>query len=90
MPAADASAVAVGESSRIYTRQELPEEIRSLLPTLTVGGASHSDKPANRMLILNGQLYHEGDRITSELTLQQIQLRSAVLVIRGYRFGISY
>ena len=90
MPGADAPAVVVSEPSRLYTRQELPEEIRSLLPTLTVGGASHSDQPANRMLILNGQIYHEGDRITSELTLQQIQLRSAVLVIRGYRFGISY
>jgi hypothetical protein len=26
----------------------------------------------------------------AELTLQQIQLRSAVLSFRGYRFGINY
>ena len=42
------------------------------------------------MLIINGQIYHEGDKLSPELTLQQIQLRSAVLSFRGYRYAISY
>ena len=76
--------------SRVYTVNELPPDIRGALPALVVGGASHSEHAASRMLILNGQIYHEGDRLTAELTLQQIQLRSAVLSVRGYRFGINY
>ncbi len=76
--------------SRVYAMNELPPDIRGALPALVVGGASHSEHAASRMLILNGQIYHEGDRLTAELTLQQIQLRSAVLSFRGYRFGISY
>lgn len=74
----------------VYAMNELPPDIRGALPALVVGGASHSEHAASRMLILNGQIYHEGDRLTAELTLQQIQLRSAVLSFRGYRFGINY
>ncbi len=81
---------AVDADSRVYALNELPADIRGALPTLAVGGASHSEHAASRMLILNGQVYHEGDRLTAELTLQQIQLRSAVLSFRGYRFGINY
>jgi general secretion pathway protein B len=81
---------AADTESRILALSELPIDVRGALPPLVVGGASHSEHAASRMLILNGQLYHEGDRLTAELTLQQIQLRSAVLSFRGYRFSISY
>lgn len=75
---------------RVYAVKELPPEIRTALPTVTVGGASYSENPSSRMLIINGQIYHEGDKLTPELTLQQIQLRTAVLSFRGYRYAISY
>ena len=87
---AAASAAASSDEERVYAVAELPAQIRSQLPTLTVGGASYSESPASRMLILNGQLYHEGDKLAPELTLQQIQLRRAVLSFRGYRYAISY
>lgn len=75
---------------RLYALKELPDDIRNSLPVLTVGGATYSENPANRMLIVNGRLFHEGDKLTPELTLQQIKLRSAVLSYRGYRYGINY
>ena len=75
---------------RVYAFKELPPEIRTALPTVTVGGASYSENPSSRMLIINGQIYHEGDKLTPELTLQQIRLRTAVLSFRGYRYAISY
>lgn len=84
-----APASAAGDA-RVYTLKELPDEIRNSLPVLTVGGATYSESPANRMLIINGQLFHEGDKLTSEVTLQQIKLRGAVLSFRGYRYSISY
>ncbi len=76
--------------ARVYALKELPGDIRNNLPALRVGGATYSDSPASRMLIINGQLFREGDKLTPELTLQQIQLRSAVLSFRGYRYSISY
>ena len=75
---------------RVLAMSELPADVISSLPALVVSGASYSDQPASRMVIINGALYHEGDRLTSELTLQRIALRSAVLSFRGYRFGLSY
>ncbi len=79
-----------GTEERVYAVKELPPEIRAALPTVTVGGASYSENPGSRMLIINGQIYHEGDKLTPELTLQQIRLRTAVLSFRGYRYAISY
>lgn len=75
---------------RVYQVKDLPNDVRAALPAVAVGGASYSENAASRMLIINGQIFHEGDKLTPELTLQQIQLRTAVLSFRGYRYAISY
>ena len=75
---------------RVYAMSELPESIRRELPVLSAGGAMHSDNPAHRMLILNGQVFHERDVIAPDLTLVQVQLKSALLEFRGYRYRITY
>ncbi|MBC7994113.1 MAG: general secretion pathway protein GspB, partial [Rhizobacter sp.] len=69
---------------------ELPDQIRRELPQLVIGGAMYSQTPANRMLILNGQVFHEGDKVAGELMLEQIRLKSAVLAYKGYRYNINY
>lgn len=86
-PIAAASAVA---EPRVYQLSELPDEIRRELPALAVGGAMYSKSPANRMLIVNGQTFREGDKLAPNLLLQQIRLKSAVLEYKGYRYGITY
>ena len=88
-PAASAPVVARPEA-RIYAIKELPEHIRNSLPALQVSGATYSESPANRMLIVNGNIFHEGDKLTAEVSLQEIKLRAAVLSFRGYRYSISY
>lgn len=69
---------------------ELPEATRKALPALVTSGAMYSDTPAKRMLIVNGQLLQEGAKIAPDLTLEQIELKSAVLVYKGQRFRINY
>ncbi len=69
---------------------DLPENIRRELPQLVIGGAMYSKTPASRMLILNGQVFHEGDKVAGELVLEQIKLKSAVLAYKGHRYGINY
>jgi general secretion pathway protein B len=68
----------------------LPENLRRELPTMMVGGSVYAKTPANRILILNGQPFHEGDSPMSELVLEQIKLKSAVLKYKGQRFELSY
>ena len=76
--------------TRIYTPSELPANIQRDLPKLVIGGAMYSETPANRMLIINSQVFHEGDKLTPDLVLQEIRLKSAVLKYKGYRYGVSY
>ena len=86
--AVDAKPAATGE--KVYTLAELPDEIRRQLPAINVGGSMYSAKPADRVLIINGQVLHEGDRIAPDLALQQIRSRGALLSFKGYRYTITY
>ena len=75
---------------RIHAIGELPEEIRRQLPTITVGGSMYSDDAARRMLIINGQLYHEHDQLAPGVTLEQIKLKAAILKFQGYKYSIVF
>ncbi len=79
-----------GDESRVMTVQELPESVRRELPTITIGGAMYSDTPSQRVLIINSQVLHEGDKISPELSLEQIKLKSAVFRFRNYRYVVNY
>jgi general secretion pathway protein B len=89
-PASPASTPRAGADSRIYAQAELPEAIRREMPKLSVGGASYSNDAASRMLIINGQVFHEGDKIAPGLELERIRLRSAILAFKGYRYELTY
>jgi general secretion pathway protein B len=86
---APAAASAVEERPTLAFH-ELPESIRRELPQLVIGGAMYSQTPANRMLILNGQVFREGEKVAAQLVLEQIRLKSAVLAYKGYRYHINY
>lgn len=85
-----ATAAAPRSAEPVYTLQTLPDALRRDLPPLTVGGAMHSDVPAQRMLILNSQVFREGDQPVPDLVLEEIRLRSAVFRFRGSRFSVAY
>ncbi len=92
--AAAASAVngpaAALAASRLPTASELPDDIQRGLPTLVVGGASYSQNAESRMLIVNGQVLREGDKVAPEVMLEEIRLKEAVLSTKGHRYRIAY
>jgi general secretion pathway protein B len=69
---------------------DLPPATRSQLPRLAVGGAIYSDTPSARMVILNGQVFHEGDKPAADTVLEQIRLKSAILNFRGQRYEVAF
>ncbi len=75
---------------RIYAQNELPEEVRRGVPALVVNGSVFSKNPADRFLIINGQIVREKDAVAPDVVLEQIKLRAAVLVTKGFRFEITY
>ena len=68
----------------------LPEAMRRELPPLNVSGAAYSANKANRMLLANGQVFHEGDSVAEGLVLQQIKPRGAVFSFKGYRYELPF
>ncbi|WP_428419786.1 general secretion pathway protein GspB [Methylibium sp.] len=96
LPAAPASAAteqpAAGAAAqgRVHAIAELPDDIRRQLPTIAVGGSIYSEEAANRFLIINGQIFHEKDKLGADLVLEQIKLKAAVLRFKGYRYEITY
>jgi general secretion pathway protein B len=85
-----AAAAPRDEDAPVPSISELPDDIRRQLPTLSVSGASYSKNPSSRMLILNGQVFREGDKVANDLVLEQIRLKSAVLSFRGRRYSVSF
>jgi len=75
---------------RVVPVAELPEDVRRELPALSIGGAMHSDVPANRMLVLNGSVFHEGDQPAPGLVLEEIKLKSAVFRFKDHRYSVAY
>ena len=87
---AAAPATAPGSSvTPIRSLAELPPELRAGLPALAFGGSIYSPAAANRLLIVNGQLMHEGEALAAGVTLEQIKPKAAVLNIRGRRFEVG-
>ncbi len=68
---------------------ELPDEVRRVLPPMRFEGTVYSDTASSRMLMINGQLLHEGESLNADIRVERIKPRSAVLSYRGQRFEFS-
>jgi len=86
----DAAGARGSGDARIYKLAELPEDVRRDLPRLVIGGASYSGDAASRMVMINGQVFHEGDQLAPNLVLERIKLKSAVLSYKGYRYEVTF
>ena len=76
--------------ARVINFEQLPEDVRRSIPPLAIGGAIYSENAASRMLIVGGQLLHEGDTAGPGVTLEQIKPRSAILRWKQLRYEVSF
>lgn len=81
---------AVPRAARVQRFQDLPEALRRQIPPMSFGGATDSPERSARMLIINGQVWREGDEPANGLRLERISLRSAVFLWREERFEVAY
>jgi general secretion pathway protein B len=87
---AAATATASAPEPRLRSLNEMPEDVRRSVPTLSFGGSVYSETAAQRMVIFNGQVLREGDAVADDVTLEQIRPHSAVMRARGQRFEIAF
>jgi general secretion pathway protein B len=59
-------------------------------PKLVLSGGVYSTNPAQRMLIVNGQVFNEGSEVAPGVKLEQIKPRTVVLGFRGARYTVAY
>jgi len=89
-PGPKPTAAPAAAEPRLPTLAELPADLRAQLPALAVGGSVYSPTAASRIVILNGQVFREGDHPIEGLTVEQIRLKSTVLAFRGARFELKH
>ena len=83
--AAAASAVAVAP-----LLGELPQDIRSQIPALSISGSVYSDNPSQRLLLVNGQVLPQGSAVAPDVTLVEIRVGSSEFSFRGTRFRLAH
>lgn len=81
---------AAATPDRVLAVTELPADVQRELPKLAISGGVYSDNPAQRMLIVNGQVFNEGAELAPGVQLEQIRAKTAVLKFRGYRYAVAY
>lgn len=77
-------------SRPVVNVNELAAEVRQTLPKVVISGSTYSDNRALRMLIINGEVFREGERPAPDLQLEQIGSKSAVLNFKGLRYAVAY
>jgi general secretion pathway protein B len=59
-------------------------------PKLAISGGVYSANAAQRMLIVNGQVFNEGGEVGPGMVLEEIRPKAAVLRFRGSRYSVPY
>ena len=76
--------------STVPMLNELPEDIRGQIPPLVVNGTVYSDNPAQRLLLLNGQVLSQGSLAATDVTLERIGAKHSEFNFRGTRFRLAH
>jgi general secretion pathway protein B len=79
----------VPEDSYPYLHQ-LPDVIQRDIPRVTFGGYMYSANPADRLLIVDKALRHEGEEVAPGLQLERLLPKAAVMNFRGIRYRVAY
>lgn len=68
----------------------IAQYVRRQIPALTVNGAVYSDNPAQRLLLVNGQVLSQGSAAAPDVTLEIIQSASSEFSFKGTRFRVAH
>jgi general secretion pathway protein B len=77
------------EDSLPYLHQ-LPDTIQRDVPRVSFGGYMYSANPADRLLLVDKALRHEGEEVAPGLVLEKLLPKAAVMNFRGVRYRVAY
>jgi general secretion pathway protein B len=82
--------VHLAAEDNVRNLNELPEAIQREVPRVVFGGYIYSPNPADRLLLIDKMLRHEGEEVAPGLVLEKLQPKGAVMNYRGYRYRVAY
>jgi general secretion pathway protein B len=59
-------------------------------PRLVISGGTYSANPAERLVIVNGQVFGQGADLGSGVVLEQVKPEGVVLGFRGSHYPVMY
>lgn len=74
------------EGKQVMTLNDLPPSIRREMPGIAIMFHAYSSDPAERRVMINGNMAKEGETLADGLGLQQITPDGVILLYKGYRF----
>jgi len=81
---------AAPEDEQLPSLRDLPEPIQHAVPPLVFGGYMYSKNPADRLLLIDKALRHEGEEVAPGLVLEKLLPKAAVMNYKGYRYRVPY
>lgn len=75
---------------KLPSLRELPDSIRGTIPQVAFGGYMYSANPADRLLLVDKALRHEGEEVAPGLVLEKLRPKAAVMNYRGTRYLVPY
>jgi general secretion pathway protein B len=89
-PVPNPAPAAAPAGDNVRTLAELPESIQREVPRVAVGGYIYSSNPADRLLLVDKMLRHEGEQLAPGLVLEKLLPKGAVMNYKGYRYRVAY
>jgi general secretion pathway protein B len=87
---APASAPAPAPEDSLPYLHQLPDSIQRDIPRVSFGGYMYSANPADRLLLVDKALRHEGEEVGPGLVLEKLLPKAAVMNFRGIRYRVAY
>jgi general secretion pathway protein B len=69
--------------------QQLPDAVQREIPRVAFGGYMYSANPADRLLLVDRALRHEGEEVAPGLVLEKLLPKAAVMNYRGMRYRVG-
>jgi general secretion pathway protein B len=85
-----APAPAADDEPKVQALAELPAEIQRTVPKVAFGGYMYSANSADRLLLVDKVLRHEGEEVAPGLMLEKLLPKAAVMNYKGYRYRRPY
>ncbi|GAB3415734.1 hypothetical protein GCM10027318_32390 [Massilia agilis] len=80
----------VSADDGLPTLNGLPDAVRRDVPKVAFGGYMYSPNPADRLVLVDKTLRHEGEEVAPGLMLEKLLPKGAVLNFRGYRYRVPF